>query len=123
LSYRAAAAGLWNCMAATHRFGLNKNGHALNTIAKSNTGSEMNTKVLILSLCLSMAGCMSPRVSPPVNVAMVPNDCRNREIIINWLSEQAAIPRQPGETEDHYERHRRQIRAKIWNMRYHCQPV
>jgi hypothetical protein len=110
-------------MAATLRFGPNKNGHALPTLAKSNTANTMNTKALILSLCLAMAGCMSPQVSPPVNVSMIPNDCRNKEIIINWLSEQASIARRHSETEEHHERHRRQIRSKIWNMRYHCQPV
>ena len=80
-------------------------------------------KKLVLVMSLLLAGCMSPKMSPPVNVAMIPTDCRNRELIINYLSEQAAIPRQPLESQENYEKHRRQIRAKIWNMRYHCQPV
>lgn len=54
---------------------------------------------------------------------MIPTDCRNRELIVNWLTEQVAIPRQPLETEENYERHRRQLRSKIWAMRYACQPV
>lgn len=83
----------------------------------------MKSKALMLAAAVALSGCMTPQVAPPINVAMVPTDCRNKELIINWLSEQAAIPRQHRETEENYERHRRQIRAKIWNMRYHCQPV
>lgn len=83
----------------------------------------MNTKLSLLALTLALTGCMTPNVSPPVNVALVPNDCRNREIIIDWLSDQAALPRKNGESSDQYENHRRQIRAKIWHLRYTCQPV
>lgn len=84
----------------------------------------MNIKHLAPVVALvALTGCMSPKTSPPLNVSMVPNDCGNREAIINWLTEQASIPRQPFETEENYERHRRQIRSKIWTMRYVCQPV
>ena len=84
----------------------------------------MKIKYLAPALILvSLAGCMTPRTSPPVNMAMVPNDCGNRETILTWLTEQAAIPRQTLETVENYERHRRQIRAKIWSIRYLCQPV
>lgn len=84
----------------------------------------MKTESLVMVLIsAALSGCMTPNVSPPVNVAMVPNDCRNREIIINWLTEQAQRPQQMGENHENYERNRRQIRAKIWDLRYHCQPV
>ena len=84
----------------------------------------MKIKYLAPALILmSLAGCMTPRTSPPVNMALVPNDCGNRETILTWLIEQAAVPRQTLETEENYERHRRQIRAKIWAIRYQCQPV
>ena len=84
----------------------------------------MNIKHLApVMVLVALTGCMSPKTSPPLNVSMVPNDCGNREAIVNWLSEQASIPRQPLETEENYERHRRQIRSKIWTVRYVCQPV
>ena len=84
----------------------------------------MNIKHLAPVLALvALTGCMTPKTSPPIEVAMMPNDCGNREAIINWLSQQAAIPQQSLESDENFQRHRRQIRAKIWNMRYVCQPV
>lgn len=84
----------------------------------------MNIKHLAPVVALiALTGCMTPKTSPPIEVAMMPNDCRNREAIINWLSQQAAIPQQRLESDENFERHRRQIRSKIWNMRYVCQPV
>lgn len=70
-----------------------------------------------------LAGCMSPKTSPPLDVRMIPDDCRNKEAIIDWLTEQASIPQQSLESDINYEKHRRSIRAKIWSMRYACQPV
>ena len=83
----------------------------------------MWTKSLLFTTVLALTGCAHHSTSPPLNVAMVPNDCANRELIVNWLSSQAAVPKQTLETEQEYERNRSAIRAKIWVMRYHCQPV
>jgi hypothetical protein len=84
----------------------------------------MNIKHLALVVAVVvLTGCMTPKTSPPIDVAMVPDDCRNRDAIVNWLSQQAAIPQQRMESDENFQRHRRQIRAKIWNMRYVCQPV
>ena len=84
----------------------------------------MNIKHLAPVLALVfLTGCMTPKTSPPIDVAMVPNDCRNKDAIVNWLSDQAAIPQQRLESDENFQRHRRQIRSKIWNMRYVCQPV
>lgn len=80
-----------------------------------------NLCVILITVALS--GCINARVSPPIEVAMVPNDCRNSDAIIRWLTEQAEQPRQTLESEADFLRHRRQIRAKIWDLRYNCQPV
>ncbi len=84
----------------------------------------VSTKVygLIAALVLTTAGCATNR-SPPVSVRMVPNDCANREMIISYLSLHAAQPRGTFETEKDYERNRAEIRHRIWDVRYNCQPV
>jgi hypothetical protein len=84
----------------------------------------VSTKVygLIAVLALTTAGCTTNR-APPVDVRLVPNDCVNRQLIINYLSEQAALPRGTLESQQDYERTRAEIRQRIWTMRYYCQPV
>lgn len=84
----------------------------------------MKIKLLLAATVLASAtGCVSLNVSPPVDMAQVPNDCYNRQMIIGWLQDQAAMPRKNGESLEAYENYRRQIRAKIWHLRYSCQPV
>lgn len=70
-----------------------------------------------------LVGCAAPNYVPPASVAAMPNDCANRQAIINWLETQAAVPRQAFESEKHYEQTRSQIRHRLWLVRYNCQPV
>ena len=72
---------------------------------------------------LFLVGCASQNHTLPASVAAMPNDCANRQAIINWLETQSAIPRQPLESEQAYEQSRAQIRHRLWNVRYVCQPV
>lgn len=117
-------AELWNYTAETLRFAPGKNDLALFTTARSSIRDAMLTRFVAgATVVLALAGCMTPNVSPPVDVSMVPNDCGNREFIIDWLTQQAALPRKHGESLENYEFHRRQIRAKIWHLRYICQPA
>ena len=74
-------------------------------------------------LLVALVGCASQNYTPPASVAAMPNDCANRQAIINWLETQSAIPRQAFESENHYEQTRSQIRHRLWNVRYVCQPV
>ena len=80
-------------------------------------------KLVIPLLLLLLVGCASQSSTPPASVAAMPNDCANRQAIINWLETQSAIPRQAFESEKHYEQTRSQIRHRLWNVRYNCQPV
>ena len=84
----------------------------------------VSTKVygLIAVLVLTTAGCATNR-SPPIQVRMAPNDCANREMIINHLDQHAKQPRGTFETEKQYEYSRAEIRRRIWDVRYNCQPV
>ena len=75
---------------------------------------------IVVAMCLT--GCSTNR-SPPVDVRLIPNDCANRTMIINYLDQEAKRPRGTFESENDYERHRGEIRLRIWTMRYYCQPV
>lgn len=73
---------------------------------------------------VAVTGCAAPpphRV--PFSVAMLPADCRNRQIMLDWLEGQARIPQHRSESPQDYQRTRNEIRKKIWDIRYHCQPV
>ena len=69
-----------------------------------------------LLIVLLLAGCSNfgPRLSPPVDVSTIPNDCANQHGIIRWLENQ--LPKESNE-------YALQIRARIWNVRYACNPV
>lgn len=83
----------------------------------------MKSKLLLAVAIIGLFGCAAPNPAPPLNPQAIPNDCGNRAAIIAWLSEQAEIPRQTFEKEDEYVRHRSQIRARIWSLRYRCQSM
>lgn len=80
-------------------------------------------RLIALVLVSLLVGCSSTSRVVPSSVAAMPNDCANRQAIINWLETQAAIPRQAFESEQHYEQTRSQIRHRLWHVRYNCQPV
>ena len=80
-------------------------------------------KLLIALLSVAAAGCVSVVQRAPLDVSQIPNDCANRNAIINWLDQYARVPQQTTESKEDYERSRAQIRSRIWSMRYTCQPV
>ena len=83
-------------------------------------------KLLALALSVAvLAGCASSRSleRPPVSVQIMPNDCANRTVLINWLTRQAAISKSPLESQQTYDQAQSQIRHRICTVRYNCQPV
>lgn len=80
---------------------------------------------LVVTAAVLLAGCSvsKPPNTVPFNVAMLPADCRNRQIMLDWLESQSRIPQHRSETAQDFERTRNEIRKKIWDIRYHCQPV
>lgn len=80
-------------------------------------------KLVVPVLLATLVGCAAHNHVPPAAVAAMPNDCANRQAIINWLETQAAVPRQAFESEKNYEQTRSQIRHRLWLVRYNCQPV
>ena len=82
-----------------------------------------SNSVLVLAAAISLSGCAYHNMTPPVDVRLIPNDCLNQQMIVNYLIDQTQRPKQMFETENDYERHRAEIRNRIWNMRYHCNPV
>jgi hypothetical protein len=71
-------------------------------------------KYLLLVLVLTGCGHFSPKTSPPVDVSLIPNDCANQQRIVRWLESQSQ-----GEWNEHVA----QIKGRIWNLRYTCNPV
>ena len=80
-------------------------------------------KIIIAIVLLSLVGCSTYDRHVPAAVSAMPNDCANRQALINWLETQSSIPRQAFESEKHYEQTRSQIRHRLWYVRYSCQPV
>ena len=81
------------------------------------------SKLLIALLAVAATGCVSVVQHAPLDVSQIPNDCANRNAIVNWLEQNARVPQQTTESKEDYERSRAQIRSRIWSMRYTCQPV
>lgn len=80
-------------------------------------------QIAALALTVSLVGCATSQPPPPVDVRLIPNDCANRTLIVNYLQQLADRPRLTFESERDYETHRSQVRQRIWALRYHCQPV
>ena len=79
----------------------------------------MNRIFLIASL-LALAGCAQvPRM--PVDVAVVPDDCANRQAIVRWLETVNQTPRGAFQSERDYQHNQMVIKSRIWRMRYNCQ--
>jgi hypothetical protein len=67
-------------------------------------------------------GCsVAPR--QPVDVSLIPDDCANRNAIIAWLDKASQHPRLYLQNKEEHERHRSEAKARIWHLRYVCQPV
>ena len=71
-------------------------------------------RYLLIVLFLSGCGHFAPKLAPPVDVSLIPNDCANQHRIINWLESQSQ-----GEWNEHVA----QLRGRIWHLRYTCNPV
>ena len=79
-------------------------------------------KLLVILTAALLVGCAS-HTPAPIDVQAMPNDCANRQAMINWLTREANVPKQTFESQEAYEQSRARIRAKMWTVRYHCQPV
>ena len=80
------------------------------------------SKLYAVIATLALVGCTTHK-PPPLDVQLIPNDCANIRLIVAYLTEEASRPKSTFESERDYERHRAQLRQRIWTMRYHCQPV
>ena len=80
-------------------------------------------RLIAVLLTVALVGCAGTSRHVPPNVTALPNDCANRQALIEWLETQGSVPRQAFESEKHYEQTRSQIRHRIWHVRYNCQPV
>lgn len=73
-------------------------------------------------MAMMIVGCaQNPRM--PVDVAVIPDDCANRERIIRWLDQLAQSPKQPFQSAEEHANVVSQIKNRIWRIRYNCQRV
>lgn len=79
-------------------------------------------RIFLIVLAALISGCATQK-QMPVDVSLVPNDCANRHAIIKWLESQAQLSKPVFESEHAYEQTRSAIKARIWTIRYSCQPV
>ena len=71
-------------------------------------------KLLIALLAVTLVGCASQPYRPPLDISTIPNDCANQQRIVRWLESQSQ-----GEWNEQVA----QIKARIWHLRYTCNPV
>lgn len=86
----------------------------------------MSRKIIWVTVLTTiwLTGCVTaPPTAMPLNVAMLPQDCQNRQIMLEWLESQARQPQHRAESDRDFQRTRSEIRKKLWDIRYHCQPV
>ena len=69
----------------------------------------------------TLIGCAN--IKPPVDVALIPNDCANRLAIIKWLESQADSNSTIFANKEKHEQYQSSVKTRIWNLRYNCQPV
>ena len=79
-------------------------------------------KVFLFMLSLAVIGC-APLPRQPVDVALVPNDCANQVAITRWLDDVAQTPRSVFQSSQAYDNHVSQVKARLWTLRYTCNPV
>jgi outer membrane PBP1 activator LpoA protein len=70
--------------------------------------------VAVVIAAVVLTGCAAPQ-SMPMEVMIMPNDCANKDAIVRWLEKQSSR----NQTKQEYA----YVRTRIWNLRYHCQPV
>jgi hypothetical protein len=78
-------------------------------------------KLAAIAVSAALVGCAN--VQPPVDVSLIPNDCANQQKIIAWLESQSRVPPAKSNNLQQYEQYHASIRARIWHLRYNCNPV
>ena len=79
-------------------------------------------KILATLVAVATVGCASVP-SRPIDVALVPNDCANQTAILKWLEQTARAPQSRFQSGEAYERNVTMVKARMWDLRYHCNIV
>jgi hypothetical protein len=90
---------------------------------KTGRGHYLKSVILSLSI-LSLVGCASSyKVADVQEVHDIPNDCKNRHLMISWLENQLQYDKPYSESQREYDAKISAIKTKIWTLRTMCQPV
>lgn len=79
-------------------------------------------RIFLLCSLLVAAGCTAPP-RMPASVRIMPDDCANQQAIVRYLDQLAGHPRAHLQSREDHEIQRREIKARIWHLRYRCNPV
>ena len=78
-------------------------------------------KTLILTLTVLLATGCATYSAPPEAVAVMPNDCANKQAIESYLIKQ--VEANPGlMSEEDYETKKSYYKRALWQLRYNCNP-
>jgi hypothetical protein len=79
---------------------------------------------LLVLLLVALTGCAAPyRASSVKELQYIPDDCKNRVMLIGWLENQLEYRKPYTDTQKEYNAQTSAIKAKIWHLRYRCQPA
>jgi hypothetical protein len=79
-------------------------------------------RIFIFVVAIMLTGCAG-LPQPPVSVQLIPDDCANQESITRWLDQLARHPRSPLQHQRDHEQNISNIKARMWQLRYRCNPV
>ena len=78
-------------------------------------------KILAVTLAVALAGCATGyRISTVSELDQIPDDCRNKDMLIKYLENQTHIPKPLTESQKEYDAKTRALHNKIWHLRYVC---
>lgn len=84
---------------------------------------NLKNKLLIIAV-VGITGCAAPyRATSLKELEFVPDDCKNRHMLVKWLEDQLDYRKPLTDTQKEYDAQTSAIKHKIWHLRYRCQPA
>lgn len=81
-------------------------------------------KTLAIVLAIGLSGCASHyRIADVNEVYQIPDDCRNREMITEWLEKQLVNKKPYTETQKEFDAKTAAVQTKIMHLRFVCSPA
>jgi len=79
---------------------------------------------ILTSYFVLLSGCsLYNDRSIPTEVSIMPNDCANQRMMLNWLEYQIGQEQSLLSNKGIYAREQRALKHKKWDFKYACNPV